>query len=197
MKTGTAVTITVLAGLATTPWLAMGQAITITAPGGGVAAPGETVTVTMSASYGGGDYAIAGLATSLIINQIEGGFSDVRLVAPMDGPGTSAGVLSAGSVDGIISGQLNFPLAGIYADPTNPIAFWEADFTVSDFPSDVVVLDIETRTTRFDVYVDRGSTLSESRMDVLTEGSLRIILPAPGSTLALLGGLALTSRRRR
>ena len=160
--------------------------------------PGETYAITMTADYGGSDYAIAGIATSLLINEIQGGFSDISLVAPMDGPGTSEGVLGAGSIDDIIAGQLNFPLAGIFADPTNPILFWTANWTyLPDGTGNQVVLDIETQTTRFDVYVDRDSSLSESRLDELDEDRLRVIVPAPAAGVALLGGLAMACRRRR
>lgn len=184
-----------MGALVATPVL--GQAIEVNADIGGLPLPSQVFTISMDASYGGADYAIAGIATSLVINEAQGEFSNLRLVAPMDGPGTSAGVVGASSIDGIIAGQLNFPTAGIYADPTNPIAFWEVDFTVDDVLSGPVILDIETMTTRYDVYLDRMSSTSESRLTELQEGSLVIVVPAPASGLALLGGLALTSRRRR
>ncbi|UYV12752.1 MAG: hypothetical protein NCW75_00335 [Phycisphaera sp.] len=189
-------TLCLLAGVAAMPAAAMAQAIEITADGLGTL-PGETVTITMSASYGGTDYALAGIATSVLINEAQGTFDNLRLVAPMDGPGTTEGVLGAGSIDGILAGQLNFPTAGIYADPTNPIAFWEADFTVDDVLSGPVILDIETVTTRYDTYIDRMSSTSESRLADLEEGSLIIVIPAPAGGLALLGGLALAGGRRR
>lgn len=186
----------VLSGIAAAPTAAMAQAITFEAEGGGVIAVGETITISMFASYGGTDYALAGIATSIQVNETQGDFSNLRLVAPMDGPGTSAGVLMSGDIDGIVAGQLNFPTAGIYADSTNPIAFWEADFTVGAVVGGVA-LDIETVTTRYDVYVERTASRSESRLTELEEGSLVIIVPAPATGLALLGGLALASRRRR
>jgi hypothetical protein len=185
----------ILAGLAATPAV-LAQAITLDAPGGGVIAVGETVTVTMSASYGGTDYAIAGIATGIRINESQGEFTNLRLVAPMAGPGTTPGVLGAGGIDGIIAGQLNFPTAQIYADPTNPIAFWQADFTVGALVGGVA-LDIETVTTRYDVYVAREQSRSESRLADLEEGRLVIVVPAPAGAFALLGGLAMAGRRRR
>lgn len=186
----------ILAGLSATP-AALAQAITFDASGGGVIAVGETVTISMSASYGGTDYALAGIATSIRVNESQGEFSNLRLVAPMDGPGTSAGVIAVGGgIDGILAGQLNFIGASIYADPTNPIAFWEADFTVGALVGGVA-LDIETVTTRYDVFVDMGSSTSESRLAELEEGRLVIVVPAPASGLALLGGLSFATRRRR
>lgn len=186
----------VLGGIAAAPTAAMAQAITFEAEGGGVIAVGETITISMFASYGGTDYALAGIATSIQVNETQGDFSNLRLVAPMDGPGTSAGVIMSGDIDSIIAGQLNFPTAGIYADSTNPIAFWEADFTVGAVVGGVA-LDIETVTTKYDVYIDRTRSTSESRLADLEEGSLVIIVPAPATGLALLGGLAVASRRRR
>lgn len=161
-------------------------------------APGETETITMSASYNPLDYAVAAVGTSVVINEIQGELSNARLIAPMDGPGTSEGVIGVASVDGIIAGQLNFPPAGIYADPTNPIAFWAVDWTfMPDGTGNPVLIDIESQTDRFDVYTDRLLARSEFRIDELEEGSLRIVIPAPAGALALLGGLALTARRRR
>ncbi|UYV12607.1 MAG: hypothetical protein NCW75_15105 [Phycisphaera sp.] len=158
-------------------------------------APGESTIITMSASYPSGDYAIAGIATEIIDNTGRGGFSDLSLIAPMDGPGTSSGSLGPGGIQGIVAGQLNFPPAGIYADSTNPIAFWSMTFTPTDFA--MPILDIETRTTRFDVYPEMGSARSESRLDGLTEGRAVIFFPAPGTATVLgLGTLALVRRRR-
>lgn len=159
--------------------------------------PGESTTITLSASYGDGDYAVAGIATDLVDLTEREGFSDLTLVSPMDGPGTSAGTRVVSGVTGIIAGQLNFPPAMIYADPSNPIAFWQATFTLGPISSREI-LDLETRTTRFDVYPEMMSGRSESRLDELTEGRASItLIPAPGSA-ALLGlGLLAMGRRRR
>ena len=159
--------------------------------------PGESTRITLSASYASGDYAVAGIATELVINQIQGGLSDLALVAPMNGPGTSPGTLGPGGITGIIAGQLNFPPAGIFADPTSPIIFYEFMYTFPTSLSGPVLLDIETRTSRFDVYIDRASARSESRLADLTEGSALIVIPAPASGAVLgLGALALGRRRR-
>lgn len=139
--------------------------------------PGETITITMKAGYGGRDYAVAGVVTNFEVSALQGELSDWRLVAPMAGPGTSEGTLVGDSVEGIIAGQLNFPAtAGIYADPTNPIAFWEVDLTVDGVLSGPVVLDVRTRTTRYDVYINMQSSTSESRLADLVEGELRVLV---------------------
>lgn len=157
--------------------------------------PGESTVITLTASYPDGDYAMAGIATEIIARTARGGFSDLSLIAPMDGPGTSAGSVGPAGIQDIVAGQLNFPPAFIYADSTNPIAFWSMTFTASDFGRPL--LDIETRTTRFDVYPEMGSARSESRLDGLTEGRAVINFPAPGTATMLgLGALALGRRRR-
>lgn len=139
--------------------------------------PGETITITMKAGYGGTDYAIAGVVTNLEVSAAQGELSNLRLIAPMNGPGTSRGTIVDGGVEGIIAGQLNFPgTAGIFADPTNPIAFWAADFTLDDVLSGPVVLEAMTRTTRYDVYIRRDSSASESRLSVLVEGEVRVLV---------------------
>ncbi len=160
--------------------------------------PGESTMVTLTAGYGGSDFAVAGIATDFISSVGSTGWSDVALISPMDGPGTSGGAPSGTGVDGILAGQLNFPPAGIYADDTNPIAFWSAVYTA---PADVAAaftVDLSTETSRFDTYVQRDSSRSESRLGDLTEGAGAInVVPAPASLALLgLGGLAAARRRR-
>lgn len=160
---------------------------------------GSSTPVTLRAEFSTGDYAVAGIATDLVGEDSfgfpSGRWSDWQLVAPMDGPGTSAGETSGRfDVTGILAGQLNFPPARIYADPSNPIAFWQATFTALE----VGYIDLSTRTTRLDMYPDMMSGRSESRLDVLVEGEAQIFIPvpAPGSAVVLLGLGALGHRRR-
>ena len=159
--------------------------------------PGESTLITLTASYSVGDYAVAGIATDLVVNQIQGGLSDPQLIAPMDGPGTSAGTLGPGGITGIFAGQLNFPPAFIFADPSNPIAFFSMEYTWDGSLSGPVLLDIETRTSRFDVYVDRDSARSESRLADLVESRGMIVIPAPSGAVLLGLGALLAGRRRR
>ena len=158
--------------------------------------PVESTTVTMFVGYGGTDYAVAGLMTNLVTSVGSEGWSDAALVAPMDGPGTVVGALSSTGYDGIIAGQLNFP-RHFYADPTNPIAFWEATYTA---PIDITApfdVDVSTATSRYDAYPHRQSYTSESRLADLVEGTATIrVIPAPASASLLALGMFATRRRR-
>jgi len=160
--------------------------------------PGESTLVTLTAGYGGTDFAVAGVGLDFVSSVGSDGWSDVALIAPMDGPGTSGGAPSGTGVDGIIAGQIQFPPIGAYADTTNPIAFWSAVYTAPADVADAFDVDLSTRTSRFDVYINGTSGTSESRLGDLTEGAGTIsVVPAPASLALLgLGGLAAARRRR-
>ena len=165
-----------------------------------VLAPGESTTVRMLAGFDSSvDYAVAAVVADLLADSggvdIAGAWSDVALVHPMAGPGTTAGLPDSGGYTGIIAGQLNFPPAGGGADTSDPIAFWEATFTA---PTDAGAFDVllSTRTTRFEVYIERESSRAEARLAGLTEGAATItVIPAPASGVVLLGLVALRRRR--
>lgn len=160
--------------------------------------PGESTTVTLLAGFDPSDYAMNGVDTDFVTTVGSEGWSDAQLVAPMDGPGTTRGLPSATGYDEIIAGQLNFPATGgIFADPTNPIAFWRATYTA---PTDVTMpleVDLSTMTRRYTVFIASSSASSESRIDELVEGAATIrVVPAPASSLVLAAGLAGVRRRR-
>lgn len=159
---------------------------------------GESTTIRMEAYFDPALYCMGGIATSLVSSAGSVGLSDLRLLAPMNGPGTTPGALSGTGVNGIISGQLHgFIGAGIYGDPTNPMPFWEATYTAPPTTTDPLTVDLFTETTRFDVYLVRDSAQSESRVDVMQEGFAQInIVPAPAGAVVL-AGLALPALRRR
>ena len=160
--------------------------------------PGESTVVTMYAGYGGTDYAVAGVYTDFLAPGGSEGWTGVGLVDPMDGPGTTAGTASATGYDEIVAGQLNFPSgAAIYADPTNPIAFWQATYIAPLDVTEPFDLHVSTMTRQYDVYYSRLSASSESRLADLAEGSATIrVIPAPASALVLACGLLATRRRR-
>lgn len=165
-----------------------------------VLAPGDRTAVTLEASFTTSDYGVAGILTDLVADtteDISGAWSDWALVSPMNGPGTTAGVADgAGGFAGILAGQLHFPPAGIYGFPQNPILFWTATFT-APVDGGGYRVDLSTETSRFEMYTDRASIHSESRLDVLVEGEGSIfVVPAPGSALVLTAGMLLGCRRR-
>ena len=168
-----------------------------------VLAPGESTTVTLAARFDDADYAVAGLGLDLLfdspIADPRRHWSDLQLVPPFDGPDPGVGTPTDTAIEGIIAGQLNFPPAMIFADPTNPIAFWRGTFTAPLDAGRFYEVDLLTEVSRFDVYINRDSSTSESRLDVLVEGEATIsVVPVPAGIGALALGMAaaLTHRRR-
>lgn len=159
-------------------------------------APGESTTIRMEAYFDPGLYAMGAVGTSLVSSVGSVGLSAPRLVAPMDGPGTTSGSPSGTGIDGILAGQLH-GLGGIFGDPTNPISFWEATYTVPPTTTDPLTIDFLTETSRFDVYLRADGAQSESRLGDFAEGTAQInIVPAPAGVFVL-AGLALPALRRR
>ncbi|MGD1916765.1 MAG: hypothetical protein ACFCBV_11340 [Phycisphaerales bacterium] len=158
--------------------------------------PGESTTVTLFAAFERSDYAMAAVGTDFQTSVGSVGWSDAMLLAPMDAIGTEPGVPSSSGYDGILAGQLNIP-SDAYADPMNPVMFWQATYTA---PMDVAapfVVDLSTLTDRYDVYPDMSSARSESRLDELDDGFGTItVIPAPASAVVLALGIAGIRRRR-
>ncbi len=158
---------------------------------GGVINPANpSVEVTISMMFDPQDYAFAAALFSLQAD--EAGWSNNTVLLPPPGnPGTIVG----GSINGITLGQIHFPPV-VIANPENPIDLFRATWTTSDFT--VRPVDVRTVTTRYDVYIDVNSPVSQSRLAGLMEASGEIrIVPAP-SALALLGlGAFVAGRRRR
>ena len=157
--------------------------------------PGESTTVTLLAGFDASRWAMAGVTTDFVTSVGSDGWRDAMRVAPMAGPGTSAGMPSATGYDGIIVGQLNFH--DIKADPTNPIAFWSVTYTAPFDAARPLEIELSTLTTKYDVYVHYDSSLSVSHLDDLVEGAATIrVIPAPPLALVLALG-AFAARRRR
>lgn len=160
--------------------------------------PGQSTTVTLWAAWPEHEFAMGYVSTSLETSVGSTGWSGLELVAPMDGPGTTKGVLSTIGIDGIVAGQLNYcPAAPFCPTMDNPIAFWQATYTA---PADVGAafdVDLLTRTTRFDVYFADRVLETHSYLHELVEGEATIrVIPAPAS-IAVLSGLLVFARRRR
>ncbi len=160
---------------------------------------GQSTTIRLEAYFDPDLYAMASINTSLFSSEGLAGLTDWRLVAPMDGAGTSVGRPGADGVDGILAAQLHFPPAGILGEPSNPISFWEATYTAPLAGAEPLFIDLSTDTTRFDVYLRADDATSESRLGDFAEGAARItIVPAPAGALVLApAALALSVSRRR
>lgn len=189
------VTIAALLALAVTALAQPAITIEVENP---VLMPGESTVVTMYAGFDASrDYAMGGLTTDLAISTGTEGWSDAGLISPMAGPGTGPGVPSSAGYDEVIAGQVHHPFEAHFADATNPIAFWQATYTA---PIDAAVpfdVDLSSSTTRYAVYIDMHSYMSESRLADLVEGASSIrVIPTPASALVLAGGV-LAMRRRR
>lgn len=195
MKNGM-VALVALAGLAsgasaTNTWMVD---ISYSNGGNAILAPGDTATVTLWAAFDNNLYAFAGSALNVNTDDGAGSWSNVG--RDLKGPGTADGTPNGGNVTGIITGQLHFPLAGIFADKSNPIKAWHGTFSTSDFSFRTV--NLTTSSSKFDVYIDEAGT-SKSFLGSLIEGAGGInvgAVPTPG-TAALLGLGALAAGRRR
>ncbi len=158
--------------------------------------PGESTTIRMEAYFDdAADYAVAQVITDLLSSGGGQGLSDPRMLRPpwLGMPG----VVGPEGVLGINCGQVNSPTAEIYADPSNPIAFWEVTYTA---PADVAApfdLSLTTMTEDFCVFPVRSSSLCQSRLGDFAEGEATIrVVPAPAGVVVL-GGLLMCARRRR
>lgn len=169
---------------------------------GAIVNAGDTAIVTISAQFDDNLYAFAGGAFN--VNTSEDADGSWSLFGrDIKGPGTNDGTAVGGDVNGIITGQLQFPIAGIFAKTDNPILAWHGTFTTNDLSPHVVTLD--TVTAKFDAYLDQdldgdgfADGTSESELASLIEGhaDIQVGVPAPGAA-ALLGLGALAAGRRR
>lgn len=138
--------------------------------------PGESATIELRAAFDGSrDYAMNAVLTSLLCSTGSDPLGLVQLVSPMDGPGTQSGSRTIAGVEGIIAGQLQFH--SIFADPTNPIAFWRTTY-IAEPDSDARLVEFTTRTSRYAVYPRRDWVLSESRMLEMVDGSATLTIVA-------------------
>jgi hypothetical protein len=99
-------------------------------------------------------HAFAGAFFSVSASADAGGWSDPQEL--LNGPGTEDGEVSpdGDTVNGIISGQIHFPLSDIYADTSNPILLWRATWSTDDFsPREVAVASL---TAKFSLYSEGG-----------------------------------------
>lgn len=110
-------------------------------------------------------------------------------------PGQDGGTPMSGDVMDIVTGQLQFPPGGIFADTSDPILIWSATWSTTDFTARTV--DLATETARYNLYLDdTGLSVDVTTTVIEAAGQIEVI-PAPAS-LALLGlGGFVAARRRR
>lgn len=110
-------------------------------------------------------------------------------------PGQIDGTPVGGDVTDIVTGQLQFPSAGIFADTSDPILIWSATWSTSDFTARFV--DLNTETDRYQLYLDDTGLSSDVTTTVLEAAGRIEVIPAPASlALLALGGLTAIRRRR-
>lgn len=160
-----------------------------------------SATVTLWVPVPDGLYAVAGVSFDAYAEPASSAALDARWSDPMrasgfDAPGTSDGVVTPDglAVLGALSGQLNFPPAGVFADPSDPIAVWSATISVDEFTPRGV--DLRTDITRSTFYVSEFSGSSVDRIIGDARATV-VVVPAPGvgAVLVLAAGLGGVRRR--
>ena len=160
--------------------------------------PGESTVVTMYAGFDPALFAMAGVATDFLTSVGSEGWGAPALVGNMAGPGTATGAPSPTGYDGIVAGQIHDGLSLVPADPSNPIAFWQATYTAPMDATAPFDVRLSTLTSRYDVYIGAMEYWQfEPHVADLVEGSATIrVVPAPASALVLACGLIAIRRRR-
>ncbi|MCW5757337.1 MAG: hypothetical protein KIT54_08890 [Phycisphaeraceae bacterium] len=160
--------------------------------------PGESTVVSMYAAFPPTEFAFGAIFTDLLASTGSTGWSDLEVPRALHAPGWSEGTPTTMGIEGIIAGQVYFPVAGPEIDLSNPILFWQATYTA---PLDITApfdVYLTTQTGRFEVYISPDSSRWRSYVDVLVEGEATIrVVPAPAPFALLLMGGALVHRRRR
>jgi hypothetical protein len=139
-----------------------------------VVEPGEFARIVFAPAFDTSrDWAMGGVNFDMQSSAGREGFSDLSAIVPWShelGPAPCDGGWC-----GILVGQLNFPPAGIYADPRSPLPAYGMTYTAPAVTEPTEV-SVETRTNRYMVYVARESSDSVSRLDELTEGHATILV---------------------
>jgi hypothetical protein len=164
--------------------------------------PGQpSATVTLWVPVPGDLYAFSAMRFDALVADPLGAlggaaWSDPVLLEGLDDPGTNPGTIGPDGtvVFGALPGQLEFPSAGYFADPSNPIAVWAATITVSDFSAREI--DLATDIDRYDAYLRMGSPMSVTRAIGDARASVAVV-PAPGVAVAFGLGLGFAGFRRR
>lgn len=136
--------------------------------------PGEFAHVVLAPAFNTvHDYAMAGWAADIQGRAFASHISNISAIAPWSSQ-TSGAPCDAGWC-GLAVGQLHFPAAGIFANPTSPLPAYGMTFTAPAVTEPTEVA-FHTTTTRFMVYPDRASPDAESRLDQLVEARATILV---------------------
>jgi hypothetical protein len=146
-------------------------------------------TVSLRATFDPHDHAFA--VALLGVRASEPGWMERWVLLP---PPYSEGNVAGLFIRGITVGQIHFPPT-VPANPANPILVYEAVWATDDFRPRLI--DVHTKTSRFDVYISPTSPASQSRINSLAEGHARIQVVHGPSAAALLGIAMLGVLRRR
>lgn len=164
-------------------------------PAGVINSLDDTARVTLWAGFDENLYAFAGGVLSVNGDDPRdaGVWSFIERL--LKGPGTRDGLAGGGWVTDIITGQLHFPSANIFADTSNPIEAWTAVWQTEDLAPRTVMLG--TFTSKFDIYTNDAG-VSDQFIDTLMEGigEIRVVpAPAGAGVLVALAGLFVPRRR--
>ena len=125
----------------------------------------------------------------------DGEFSNIKLIK-----GSLPGSVSGNRVNGVFVGQI-WGVAGIIANPQNPILFWTVDWMATDFTPRIVSLDT-LNTTTFNIGTNGGHS-SMNILDLFPQGftpgtGVIEVVPSPASAVpVVLVGAVMLRRRRR
>jgi hypothetical protein len=161
------------------------------------AQPSATIRLLASFDPTGPADAFAFAGARLRVVATESGWSSPIVLPGGAGPGSQAGAVSIGGdrMEGLALGQAHLPAAGVFPDPSNPLAIWEATFEVVDFSARRI--DLSTQTSEFRVYIDLFPG-AESRLASLSEARAVIhVVPAPAPIVLLAAACGPSMRRRR
>lgn len=148
-------------------------------------------TVTVWAQFDPAQYAFAGAKWDMHASEAEWSNAKIPFTGLPVLPGTVSP--SGSSYLGIASGQLH-GVAGIFANTSNPIVIWSAEFSTTDFTPRTI--DLRSDTSEFLLYTNSlGSNASFLSSFVEGQGQINVV-PAPGA-VALPLFILLASRRSR
>lgn len=146
-------------------------------------------------------YALAGVRFDALMDDPAGpvgasAWSDPMRLPGLGAPGTNDGTVSPDglAVLGAVAGQVHFPSAGLFADPSDPIAVWTATVSTTDFTARDLVLTTDIGRIQF--YESEFSSTAVDRVIGEARSTVAVV-PAPGTGAVLVVAMGLCGVRRR